>query len=180
MKYSINITEEDFLRFNIEHIKISKSGKIATGLLCISCILLTALGGIVFFSIAKGYSYPTFIPTTETIVLVIFMIIYLAFFRQKIFNKTLKRMIKLQKKDGKLPFTENSTIEFCEEEIYESTESSSNHIKYSELTKVHYTDNEMYLYIDSQRALIIPYSQLGEDKEKVVNFIKQKTNNSGN
>ena len=32
----------------------------------------------------------------------------------------------------------------------------------------------MIMYIDSQRVIIVPYSQLGEDKEKVIALVKKK------
>lgn len=175
MKYTITLTEEDFLKFNIEHMKISKMGRLAEKLIWLFCALMTAAGGILFFSVAKGDDYPVYVPIIETVGLVVVALTYMLFFRQKQFNKTLKRMIKLQKKDGKLPFSENSVIEFGDDEIFETTENSNSHIKYDELTNVYFTDNEMYLYINSQQAFIIPYSQLGDDKEKVVDFIKQKT-----
>ncbi|MDD6568256.1 MAG: hypothetical protein PUF01_05375 [Eubacteriales bacterium] len=36
-----------------------------------------------------------------------------------------------------------------------------------------YADDAMYLYVDAQRASVILYSCLGEDKQKIIDFIKQ-------
>lgn len=77
-------------------------------------------------------------------------------------------------KDGKLPYSKHYTVEFSDDEYVETTENSVSHTKYSNVNKVIYADDAMYLFVDAQQATVILYSCLGEDKQKIIDFIKQK------
>lgn len=115
----------------------------------------------------------------ETAFLVIFDFVYLFIAtRPKNMNKSIsrscKRTLKMLKKDGKLPYSQHYTVDFLDDEYIETTENSVSHIKYGDVNKVIYSDDALYLFIDAQRATAILYSCLGEDKQKIIDFIKQK------
>ena len=119
-------------------------------------------------------------PMIETAFLVIFDFVYLFIAtRPKNMNKSIsrscKRTLKMLKKDGKLPYSQHYTVDFLDDEYIETTENSVSHIKYGDVNKVIYSDDALYLFIDAQRATAILYSCLGEDKQKIIDFIKQKT-----
>ena len=67
-------------------------------------------------------------------------------------------------------------IEFTDEEVIEETDIGVSRVKYDKLETLCLCDTAMYLYLNSQQAIILPYSQIGEQKEKIVSILKEKSN----
>lgn len=181
MKYNFTMTEEDYLKFNVENYKNSHAYKLANKITYVVIAVVIAFVVAVFFCFSTKNGMPIYIPIIETVFLLIFYGIYLFFaLRPKSRNKRAvricKRTIKMLEKDGELPYSKHYTVEFSDDEYVETTENSVSHTKYSDINKVIYADDAMYLYVDAQRASVILYSCLGEDKQKIIDFIKQKVN----
>lgn len=180
MKYNFTMTEDDYLKFNVENYKYSHAYKVIFKFIVIFVVIFTILMSYVFFYYSLKNSMPRFMPMIETAFLVIFDFVYLFIAtRPKNMNKSIsrscKRTLKMLKKDGKLPYSQHYTVDFLDDEYIETTENSVSHIKYGDVNKVIYSDDALYLFIDAQRATVILYSCLGEDKQKIIDFIKQKT-----
>lgn len=176
MKFNITMTEKDFIEFNITHLKISKVGKRMTSIMWLISIMVIAVCGVVFFTTAKSDGSPIYIPIILTSFVAISMLVYMLFFYKKSIKRSVVKTIKTQKKDGKLPFSENSVVEFTDDEVIEETQMSVSRVKYENLERICICDTAMYLYINSQQAIILPFNQLGDDKEKVIAFLKEKVN----
>lgn len=176
MKFNITMTEKDFIEFNIAHLKISKVGNRITKLMWLISIMVVAVGGVVFFTTAKSNGTPVFIPIVLTSFVAIAMLIYMLFFNSKVTKRSVLKTIKAQKKDGKLPFSENSVVEFTDDEVIEETQMSVSRVKYENLERICICDTAIYLYINSQQAIILPFNQLGDEKDNVISFIKNKVN----
>ena len=90
----------------------------------------------------------------------------------------LKLHIKFMKKAGKLPFSENSTLEFYDEYFTESTENTKTQIQYSGIFKVRINDNKaIYIYQNTILAYIIPFDVFFtvDDRNKFIEFISKKS-----
>lgn len=179
MKYNFTMTEDDYLKFNVESYKNSHAYKLADKITYAALAVVTAFVVAVFFYFSTKNGIPTYVPIIETVFLLIFHGVYLFFtFRPKSRNKravrACKRALKMLEKDGKLPYSKNYTVEFLDDEYIETTENSVSHTKYSDVSKVIYSDDALYLFVDAQRASVILYSCLGEDKQNLIDFIKQK------
>lgn len=174
MKFNISMTEQDFIKFNVRHLKYSKLGKTLNILLWIFTALLTVFIGQMLFSFAKSDGLPFFVPAVETAILVVVLLIYMLVIEPKTSFISVKLMLKLQKKDGKLPYSECSIIEISEDEIIDESPVITVRAKYDEIVNVYCYDDAMYLYINSQQAIILPFNQLGDEKEKVIAFLNSK------
>lgn len=176
MKFNITMTEKDFIKFNVRHLKYSKLGKAVNVLLWIFTVLMTVLLGQMFFTLAESNGLPTYVPAVETVILAVILIIYMLVIEPKTSFISVKLMLKLQKKDGKLPYSESSIIEINEDEIIDESPAITVRAKYDEIVNAYCYDDAMYLYINSQQAIILPYNQLGDEKEKVIAFLNEKVN----
>ena len=172
MKFNITISEQDYIKFNVRHLKYSKLGKTLNVLVWVFAVLLTAFAGQMFFTLAESNGLPNSVPVVEIAVLVVILIIYMLVIVPKTAPLIVKWMLKVQKKDGKLPYSESCVVEIKDDEIIEESSRVTIRAKYDELAKVYYFEDAIYLYINSQQAIILPYNQLGE--EKVIAFLKDK------
>ena len=89
----------------------------------------------------------------------------------------LKFYIKMLKKNGKMPYSNISTMQFFEEHFEEITPNSKSDIKYSAILKVDTSENnDMYIYINSIAAYIIPFRAFKslKEQEEFLCFIKEK------
>ena len=176
MKLEIMITEEDYIKFNIDHLKTSQVGKRINRITWFIFIFAFVLCAITFFVNAKIDGTPLFIPIILTVFFGIVMLVYMLLFNKKAIKRSVIKTVKAQKKDGKLPFSEKSVIEFADEEVIEETDIGVSRVKYDKLETLCLCDTAMYLYLNSQQAIILPYSQIGEQKEKIVSILKEKSN----
>lgn len=80
------------------------------------------------------------------------------------------------KKDGRLPYHADSEIEFLDNMIVERTEQGESHLNYKDIENVYFENDYIHIFYSAIQAIIIPCHCLGEDKEIVVEFIKQKIN----
>ena len=165
MKYDFIMTEEDYLKFNVESYKNSHAYKVMNKITYAALAVVTAFLVVIFFYFSIKNGMPIYVSIFETVFLLIFCGIYLFFtFRPKSRNKSAVRVCKRALK----------MLEFSDDEYAETTENSVSHTKYSNVNKVIYADDAMYLFVDAQQATVILYSCLGEDKQKIIDFIKQK------
>ena len=86
------------------------------------------------------------------------------------------KSIKTQKKDGKLPFSENTVVEFTDDEVIEESKMGISRVKYDKIERLCICDTVMYLYVNSQQAIILPYSQIGNEKDRIIALLKEKSN----
>ncbi len=151
MTLKINMTENDYLKFNEYYLEHSKTGKRITTntrillpffLLCILAILITFHADLTLILIIAAIS-------------VIISIIW-QFIVPKILKHSLKNNLTQTKKDGKLPYSENAVLEFKEDAISETTDNSTLNIKYSEIISAGFTEEYIFLFFDSTRAFTIP------------------------
>lgn len=152
MKYNFTMTEEDYLKFNVENYKYSHAYKVIFKFIVIFVVIFTILMSYVFFYYSLKNSMPRFMPMIETAFLVIFDFVYLFIAtRPKNMNKSIsrscKRTLKMLKKDGKLPYSQHYTVDFLDDEYIETTENSVSHIKYGDVNKVIYSDDALYLLL---------------------------------
>lgn len=176
MKFNINISEEDFIKFNLQHFKISHVGKRTTKLAWLISVMVVVISAMVFFYTAKSDGSPLYIPIILTVFMGLAMLIYMLFINKKATERSLLKSIKTQKKDGKLPFSENTVVEFTDDEVIEESKMGISRVKYDKLERLCICDTVMYLYVNSQQAIILPYSQIGNEKDRIIALLKEKSN----
>lgn len=176
MKYHIEITEEDYIKFNIYHINNSAAGKKAKKISAISSLLLGVVIMALAYVVCNHFSL-TLPYTAGCLVIVAAYVGFSTFYKQnKGFEKKFRKFTERQKAEGILSYTKVKDVEFLDDEIIEQTEDSTTHINYDKLEKTVIVEDYIYYYKNSQYATIIPFSALGDDKDKVISFLQSRIN----
>lgn len=169
MKFRINLTEEDYIDYNIFAGMNNPNGKKAlmTGRLYMPIFLLVAL--IVIWILKKDAMFVLF----EGIFFVIVSIIWVAVY-PKVYKGMIRKNILKLKKNGKLPFFESEDFELTDEEIIGTTETEIRRCRYENLNKIDVTADCIYVWIDAARAWIFPTRELGARRAEVLNLLNSK------
>lgn len=84
-----------------------------------------------------------------------------------------KTILKMKEKEG-LPFAEETTLNFTEDQIIEITKGQEVKVDYKKVEDVCETEKAFYIYMSSVQAIIIPKRVLDQDKEKKLRQILSK------
>ena len=170
-QFTFTVDEKDYFDFNIYHAKTVPSiKKIVRGLQIMLPVMLALMLLI---------TYRTMEPRQLGFLVTIYVIssVIWWFLVKPLYTGIMKMMLKLMKKDGRMPFGKNCTIQFGEEVIFEKTEASEMKINYATVEKNMLNRNALYIYISSSQAFIIPFSAFSSDEQKssFLCFLAEKT-----
>lgn len=170
MEISYNLTEEDYLHFNMFHVKNSKVVKRALNIqrffvpiiFIIASIVLSKLGDMPFFGL-----FITFL-----VVSILWVIFYPKYFYSYVIRNT-KKMINEGKNDGLLG--EHHMI-LSEEGIADSTSHGETKVNWSGIQTLSEDEHYIYLYNSSVSAYILPKRKL-DDAWELMSYLKLKVQN---
>ncbi len=165
MKYTIHLTEEDYIRFTIFFNKHSKNGLRQMRYARMMVLALAALNFFLSFS-SGGIDYLLMVPS------VILLLLFIAF--PKINEMGMRITIAALKKGGKLPFPPVSEIEFQDSMIVQDYEQGQLRIKYKDIENIYFENNYIYIIFSAMQGIIIPFQSLGNDKEQVIAHIMER------
>lgn len=80
MKYDFTMTEEDYLKFNVESYKNSHAYKVMNKITYAALAVVTAFLVIIFFYFSIKNGMPIYVTIFETVFILIFCGIYLFFY----------------------------------------------------------------------------------------------------
>lgn len=169
MKYKITLNDEDYLRFNIFYANHTKAGKRQTNMIRILCPLCAALV-IMILRIAGAEDK---LIVGEAIILSILTVIW-CIFTPNIMERNIRKNISRLKADGKLPYHADAEIEFQDSMIVERSEQGEIHVKYKDIENIYQEKDYLYIFYNVTHAFLIPYHCLGEDKERVTEYVMKK------
>ena len=173
MKYEIRINDEDYIRFNIFYQIHTKVGKRQTNIMRI----LFPFMALLFFLMFVITGAKTRLIITEAIALTIASVIW-CIFTPNIMERNVRRNIKRIKANGKLPFHPYAEIELQDSMMVEKSEQGEFHVKYQDIENIYSDKDCLYVFYGATQALIFPYNCLGNDKERVIEYINDKANHS--
>ncbi len=174
MKYRVILNDDDYIKFNVYTVKNSNVFKktFKLSMLIIAVVVLISVA----MSFATNDTGSLATPILYTAIIIPIMLLSFLYLSKKNCDKTIERIVKLQLKDGKAPYSREAEIEFTPDQIIERTSIGETRLAYSVIDKIY--DNvdakAVYVYIGQQRAFIIPYSALGEDRETVIKMLNDK------
>jgi hypothetical protein len=160
-EYNIILTEQDYITFNQYHMSHSANGKKAI-LMFRLLMPIISLCALLIFWIAEAD--PTLI-LVEAIVLGL-LSVYFFFYSKKILMKSVIKTVAKLRKEGKLPFNQESTITFDETHILEKTDLNESKISYQMIEKIADMKDAIYIYFSAMQAYIIPNSVFESDEHK--------------
>ena len=162
LQLNYKLTDEDYIEFNEFHQLIhSEVGKRNLFLLKLIGPMISVLA-IVIFILARA---EIMLIVIEAIVLCIFSMVWIAL-AKKIMKRGIRRTILKMKETEGLPFAEETTLNFTEDQIIEITKNQEMKVDYKKIQDVCETEKAFYVYISSMEALIIPKRVLDQDMEK--------------
>ena len=152
-KFNVNLTEQDYLDFNVFAATKTPHGK---GTILRTRLILTAIVAVATLLIwlSKGVGRTSIVIT----VLYALILLYLQLYLVRRTKNSLKSYINGLKKQGKLPYSPYSTMEFNDESIIETDESSVTERKYSAVEAISIDKNAVYVFIGATQAFILPFS----------------------
>ena len=171
-KFDINITDQDYSKFNAFNSEYSKYGKRTMKGLRIFLVVLFLLGaiGLVF---RYGVTFVALVALIPLIILFVLFIVFLKYFLRFFNGMAVKGLTKT----GKKLYSPVSVMEFSEEYVVEITPDSEMKYKYSALDAAYFVRGEVvYIYINPQQAFIIPVDSFEsqEQWDRFLEFINAK------
>ncbi|CAM3114981.1 YcxB family protein [Filibacter tadaridae] len=154
MEVYYNLTEEDYINFNLYHVKNSKTGNRALK-------LQRFLSPLFFIVIAYIYSIMSGIPflplfITFLVMSILWILFYPKYFYSLIARNT-KKMIKEGKNDGLLG---NHHLKITEEGLVDTSSHKETKVSWSGITRFKEDDSYFYLYNSSVSAYILPKREI--------------------
>lgn len=171
MEIHYHLTEEDYLNFNLFHVKNSKT---AIRALNVQRILLPIVFIIAGFLLSKFGDIP-FLPAIiiYSIIAILCFIFYPKYFYGHV-NRISKKMIKEGKNDGLLG---DHVMRMTDEGIVDSTVNGETKVNWSGIIEMKEDNHHIYLYNSAVSAYILPKKELA-DVEGVRSFLKRKVGSS--
>ena len=169
MKYEIRINDEDYMKFSVFYHIHSKAGKRQIKKMRI----LFPFMSLFFIMIFVISGAKTGLIRTEAIVLTIVSVIW-CIFTPNIMERNVRRNINRIKTNGKLPYHPYAEVEFQDSMIVEKSEQGEIHVNYRDIENIYSDEDYLYVFYSATQALIFPYNCLGNDKERVVEYINNK------
>lgn len=174
MKYTFNVTltDKDYLDFNIFWMIKSPYGK--------KNILKLRLGFVVLFGLGILAVLLLGEKTTQTYLSAGYLVVLFAIFQifmSRFFVWSLKGQLKSMKKSGKMAFSPESVMEFCDDYFIEATDENKTQQKYSAIERVSIISGKIiYIHTNNVTAYLLPISCLGsaEECKNFIEFIKTK------
>ena len=170
MKYKIRINEEDYICFNIFHANHSKEGKRSKNIQRVKYPILSLIIIMIFFLAGAGYR----LIIAEAVFMTVFCVLW-CIFLPKMMEKNIRKYINRMKLEGKLPYHADSEIEFQDSMIVETSEQGEINVNYKDIENIYFEQDYLYIFYGAAQAFIIPLHCLGEDRERVVEYVTEKT-----
>ena len=171
MHISVHMTEEDYIKFNEHSFWNSSIGKKQYRMVKYGVPILAFA---VLFILWFGFDADDL---TAIIIAVIFAV-YTVFRNlrlKKYFEKNIRKSVMYSKKDGKLPYSEYSELEFGDEYIVETDETTVKKVRYSDLVSVGYTEEHIFVYNGAYTAFVIPRRCMADNGAALTALLEEKT-----
>ena len=166
-KFDFTLSEQDYMDFNYFHMFSSKVGvKLYKRLRWLTSGLFLAVG--VLYLLLYGFNVDGL-----TYLGVFGVCAAIDWFACKpTLRATLKRQVKFNKKQGKLPYSPEASMTFEEDCFAERTETNKSEYSYSVICDAYLVNDRMfYLYMDTMRAFLLPVSAF-ESKAQLNAFLE--------
>ncbi|WP_342506970.1 YcxB family protein [Sporosarcina sp. FSL K6-2383] len=167
MNIHYELTEEDYINFNLYHIKHSKIGKRSLLLQRIASPFIFIIGAYFYSVIGNLPFLPLFI--TFFIISALWVIYYPKYFYGLI-ARNAKKMIKEGKNDDLLG---NHQLQMSDDGLVDTTANKETKMTWSAITSVKEDDGYFFFYNSSVSAYILPKREL-DHVDEVRQYIQSK------
>ncbi|MBR3107318.1 MAG: YcxB family protein [Clostridia bacterium] len=169
MVFHLNVTDEDYVAFNVYHLFHTKAYR--PRLLAARCFRAICTVLVVLALLVAGA--PILITLAVGAVMAVGSVIGFLRYPSSLAQTTAKNIDKL-KKEGKLGYDPESTLELTEDEIISVTDRSRKVWKYDEIIRVGQDEERLFLMTGSLTALILPRRCLDGQDEALLSLLRKK------
>lgn len=169
MTFKIRLTDEDYINYNLLYSIYSEQGKknLFRGRMIAPVVSLMALAIMAIC----GENWATLL--AEAAFLLVVCLVWW-FIYPNILKKMVRKNIMRMKMSGRLPYSEEETLEFLEEEIVGTTEREVKRFRYEDIEKIDVFGDYILIWIDTVRAWILPEASLEGRRGELLEFLKAK------
>jgi hypothetical protein len=173
-RFEVNLTDNDYFEFNEFVMFKSHYGKKRMLGYKIAFVVITLVPALLML-IQNHFSLGGFISVLPLIIACV--VIELLF--PRVLRRSIKANIKSFKKNGKVPYTPNSVLEFFDQTIVETTDIERIERKYEAIERVSITDKVIYIHVNNLQAYILPIFSFASNRQyrDFLEFINQKCPN---
>ncbi len=161
-KFNTNMTDEDYLKFNLFHIKKSIYGK--------KLWIALRLTPLFLFIILAFTTYLESGFTSEYFAHIFLLFIICGVFElltPALLTAIYKGHIKGLKKKGKPGFSQTAVMEFWEDKFSEKSEDRYAEHAYKDIERVYVFDGRyVYIYVNSQMAYVVPFDSFESESQR--------------
>ena len=170
MKVHVRLKDSDYLRFSEYQLTHSSQGKRTLLLQRLSLPLVSVIMVIAFI---------VFHASTKALVIEIVSLgIASAIWvigAPGMLKRSMQRDFYKKKNSGRLPFRENSVLDFGEDGITEISGSRSDTTPYSSITSIVRSGDRLFVFTDGSNGFVIPFNDAAKNGRKVAKLLSQKT-----
>jgi YcxB-like protein len=170
MEINYNLTEEDYLNFNMFHVKNSKVVKRTLNMQRFLTPIIFIVASFVLSKVGSMSFLGVFI--TFLVVSILWIIFYPRYFYSYVIRNT-KKIIKEGKNDGLLG---EHRMVLSEDGIIDSTSNSETKVTWLGIKTLSEDRQNIYLYNSSVSAYILPKREL-DDVGEIKTYLKSKVQN---
>ncbi len=165
IEQNYKITRDDYIRFNMSHAKQSKITKLLILTLRISIPLI-----LIAYAIYVGeITNPVYMG-----VLTVFVLPWVIFSPRLIWMNMVKKINTILDESNVGDLFSQRKITLSNEKVIDKTDTSSTNYEWSDFTELKLTESAIYLYTNSEQAVILPLREL-KQKKKILEMINKNT-----
>lgn len=166
MKFTFDLTEQDYLDFNMFTVRNYKLYKKQSLLLRIIFAIVPFATGLVMW-LLKGAGKAGVDFNIGTLVAMIILSLLFWFMAPKLFDRmTLRNAKKILFREGNSNIPGERSVSFDAENIRTVTEYEESLMQYGAITEIKQSDNAIYIYISPAMAIILPFRAFSDEAEK--------------
>ena len=170
MKVHVKLKDSDYLKFSEYQLTHSRQGK--------RTLILQRLS-LPLVSIAMVIAFIVFHASTRAIVIEIISLGLASAIwvigAPSMIKSTMRRDFYKNKSKGRLPFRENSVLDFGDEGITEISGSYEDMTPYSTITTIAKSDDRLYVFTSGDKGFVIPFNDAAKNGRKVARLLADKT-----
>lgn len=167
MEINYKLTEEDYIHFNLYHIKNSETGKKALALQRFITPLFFIIISYIYSLISDMAFLPLFI--TFFVMSILWVIFYPKYFYSLI-ARNAKKMIKEGKNDGLIG---NHQLKLAEEGLVDTSLNKETKVTWLGITSFQEDDGYFFLYNSSVSSYILPKREI-DDVDEMRQYVQSK------
>lgn len=170
MKVHVKLKDSDYLKFcecQLTHSSLGKRTIMVRRLTLPLISVAMVIGFIVFHASTRALIIEIVTLTVASVIWVIGV--------PEMLKSNVRRDFYKKKNSGRLPYKENSMLDFGEDGITEIGGDESEITPYSSITSIVKSDDRLFVYTDGVNGFVIPFNDAAKNGRKVAKLLSEKT-----